>query len=118
MNTSEAINVLRIMFGTMFFVTALLFSLSSFFSFYFIYKAKWTVFSFVKAWIGVASLVSVVGATLFGIGVFSGQIVIERCLNIFLNCLSAFLLSGALAVSAIVRFQSLLHGGESWKMRN
>ncbi len=118
MNAKEALSLIHIITGLIFAVSTILFSVSTFYSFLFIYKAKWTIFSFVKAWIGTASFFSIVASAYSAISYLSGCSISPNLLRMFSNTFCTFFLATALAASSIVRYKALLHGGESWKLRN
>lgn len=100
------------------FISLVAFSVSAFFSFLFIYKAVWSLFSWVKLWIGAASFLSAAVNAHYLFRILSGTPIVNDLLEAMLIRLVMMLVGLALAASSIVRYSTLQHGGEQWTMRN
>lgn len=113
----NALSASQIIIGAIQVVSTISFAISAYFSFLFIYKAKWALFSWVKLWIGTASILSSAVNIHYIVKLLSGIPIINDLVEAMLVRLVMMLVGLALAASSIVRYSTLQHGGEQWTMR-
>jgi len=95
----------------------IVYGLSVFWNISFIIKAKWQIYSGIKVYTTICSLLFVAIYTYLLFDVFSNDPQPFSMVNIALMRPTVFLMGGALASAARARYVSLLHGGEHWILR-
>lgn len=94
------------------------YGLSSFWNIMFLIKSKWQVYSGIKLYTALCSIIFVLLYSYLLFDIITGEPKPFSVVNIAIMRPAVFLLGGAIASAARARYTSLVHGGERWILRN